>query len=141
MNQSNHKRTYPLMDHAADSLQAASGRALADITLDAAEAGELSAADLRIKPETLQTQAEIAAGAGFPQLATNLSRAAELTAVPNEELLQMYEKLRPNRCTYEELTALADTLENNYNALENARLVREAAAAYQARGLLRKDRD
>ena len=48
---------------------------------------------------------------GFRQLAANLRRAAELTAVPNAELLRMYEMLRPGRSTYAELQELAARLE------------------------------
>lgn len=129
---------YPLMDHAGDALRAANGRPLVEITLEAAQKGELSAGDLRISAETLHAQAEIARQAGYTQLAANLTRAAELTTVPNEELLKMYELLRPRRCTFEELLELAGTLEKTYHAPENARLVRQAAAVYQARGLLRK---
>jgi propanediol dehydratase small subunit len=125
------------MDH-ADYIRAASGRLLADITLEAAEQGRLSPADLQITAETLQAQAEIARQAGYPQLADNLTRAAELTAVPNEELLRMYELLRPRRATWQELMALAETLERDYQAPANAQLVREAASVYQARNLLKR---
>jgi len=130
--------TYPLMEHAAD-LQAGSGRAMSDITLEAAAAGELSSDDLKIKAATLQAQAQIARNSGYTQLAGNLSRAAELTAVPNQELLQMYEQLRPRRATYDELIALAEKLEQTYQAPETARFIREAASAYQTRDLLRRN--
>lgn len=130
---------YPLITNAAESLSTASGKSLADITLDEAAAGNLSAADLQISAETLRAQAEIARQAGYEQLAANLLRAAELTAVPNADLLAMYETLRPGRATFAELLTLADTLEKEYQAPENARLVREAALVYQARGLLRRD--
>ena len=129
---------YPLMEHAASTLKAASGRALAEITPEAASAGQLAIGDVQIEAATLRAQAEIAHQAGFRQLAANLTRAAELTAVPNGELLRMYELLRPRRATYDELLALATTLERDYQAPENARLVREAADVYQARGLLRR---
>jgi propanediol dehydratase small subunit len=129
---------YPLIEHAADSLQAASGRPLAEVTLEAATAGELQIGDLQIDAATLRAQARIAHDSGFRQLATNLVRAAELTAVPNAELLRMYELLRPRRATYAELLELADLLEGQYGAAENAWLVREAAEVYQARGLLRR---
>jgi propanediol dehydratase small subunit len=129
--------SYPLSDHPED-LRAANGRPLVEITLDAAEAGALSAADLQIDAETLHAQAAIAREAGYPQLAANLTRAAELTAVPNDELLRMYELLRPRRATFEELTALADTLVNQYNATATAAFVREAATAYRTRNLLRQ---
>lgn len=139
MSQSSDKNSYPLMEHAAAALQAASGRRLVEITLEAAATNELSAADLYVSAETLRAQAEIARRAGYSQLAANLARAAELTPVPNEELLQMYDTLRPGRATFEELTDLAATLENKYGAPENARFVREAASVYQARGLLRRE--
>ena len=126
---------YPLIDQ-ADQLRAMSGRPLSEVTLDALE--ELSIADVQISPATLRAQAEIARQAGFRQLAVNLTRAAELTAVPNAELLRMYEMLRPQRASQAELLALADELEQHYAAVENARMVREAAEVYQARGLLKR---
>jgi propanediol dehydratase small subunit len=130
---------YPLMDHAAGSLHAASGRSVDEITLDEARAGALHNEDLQIEASTLREQARIAAEAGYPQLAANLSRAAELTAVPNDELLQIYEMLRPGRASFEVLNALADRFETVYDAPFNAAFVREAAAAYQSRGLLRRE--
>jgi len=129
---------YPLSENAAESLRAASGRRLADITADAARAGNLSMADFQISAETLRAQAEVARQAGYAHQASNLMRAAELTAVPNAEVLRMYHTLRPGRATHAELVALADLLEERYHAPECARLVREAAAIYQTRGLLQK---
>jgi propanediol dehydratase small subunit len=129
---------YPLADR-DDDLRAASGRSFDDISLDAALNGELTPGDLAIRAETLRAQAEIAREAGHPQLAANLLRAAELTAVPDDELLKIYDLLRPGRATSDQLAALADMLEANYNAVENARFVREAAEVYQARGLLRRE--
>ena len=127
---------YPLMDHAAD-LRAASGRPLDQVMLDAVD--DLSIADVQISAETLRVQAMIARQAGYRQLADNLTRAAELTAVPNAELLRMYELLRPQRASHAELLALAEDLEQRYQAVENAQMVREAAQVYQARGLLKRD--
>jgi propanediol dehydratase small subunit len=129
---------YPLMENAADTLESASGRKLTDITLEAVSAGELDISDLQIQADTLRAQADIARQAGFHQLAANLARAAELTAVPNADVLRMYEQLRPGRASYEELSALADLLEQRYHATETARMVREAATVYQARGLLKR---
>lgn len=129
---------YPLMQHAAEQLHAISGRPLRSITLDAAEAGDLEIADLQISADTLRTQAAIARQAGYGQLAANLTRAAELTAVPNAEVLRMYELLRPGRASYDELSELAARLAQTYHAPESAALVREAAEAYRARDLLRR---
>lgn len=128
--------TYPLMDNEADHLQAFSGRPLADISLESL--ADLSPADLRIHRETLLLQAEIAREAGYAPLAENLMRAAELTLVPNAEVLQMYDLLRPRRATYDQLLALARHLETAYAADASARFVREAADAYRERRLLRE---
>ncbi len=125
---------YPLIDN--EDLQTATGRPLDEVTLENLAA--LQPGDLQVKAETLHAQAQIAREAGYVQLAANLTRAAELTRVPNEELLQMYDLLRPGRSSYERLQALAEHLETQYQASENAKLVREAAEAYQARGLLRR---
>lgn len=130
---------YPLAEHESANLKAASGRLFEELTFEAAISGELKPDDLRIHAETLRVQAEIARAAGYPQLARNLLRAAELTAVPNEELLKMYDLLRPERATYPQLMGLADLLENTYQATESARFVREAAEVYKARGLLRRE--
>lgn len=129
---------YPLSESAAEILQAASGRRLADITAETARAGELSMTDFQISADTLRAQAEVARQAGYPQQASNLIRAAELTAVPNAEVLRMYNILRPGRATHTELAALAELLETHYHAPECASLVREAAAIYQTRNLLQK---
>ena len=129
---------YPLMERAADELKAASGRPAGEISLERLAAGELADDDLRITPEALRAQAEIAQGAGFPQLADNLRRAAELTAVPNAELLRMYETLRPGRATYEQMIALADRLAHDFQAHQTAAFVREAAEVYRERGLTLK---
>ena len=129
---------YPLNESMPDQLHAASGRAYDEVTLDAVAAGTLSAEDLAVDASTLRAQASIAQDAGFPQLAANLRRAAELTVVPNDKLLHMYELLRPGRASYDELIALAETLTNTYDAVETATFVREAADAYRQRKLLKR---
>lgn len=129
---------YPLRENASETLQAVSGRRLADVTAEAAQAGDLSMADLQISADTLRAQAEVARQAGYPGQASNLIRAAELTAVPNAEILRMYNTLRPGRATHAELLALADLLELQYQAPECAQMVREAAAIYRSRNLLQK---
>ncbi|HXF64402.1 MAG TPA: diol dehydratase small subunit [Caldilineaceae bacterium] len=139
MKQNGHAPRYPLAESAGDALRAASGRALSEIDLDAAAAGLLDAGDIQISADTLRAQAEIARQAGYRELAANLARAAELTAVPNAELLRMYELLRPGRSTYEELTGIAERLEGEYAAPLTAAFVREAAEVYRSRRLFRRD--
>jgi propanediol dehydratase small subunit len=102
--------------------------------VDAIRAGEIGVSDLRIHPETLERQAVVAEEHGNPQLAENLRRAAELTQLPDEEVLAIYEALRPGRSSAAQLTALADSLAGR--ALPRcAALVAEAAEVYARRGL------
>jgi propanediol dehydratase small subunit len=129
---------YPLRDSEADDLLTRSGRPLGDITSEAIASGELTGDDLRTNADTLRQQAAIARDGGYPQLAANLLRAAELTDVPNEELLKIYELLRPERASFDELTRLADYLEESYGAVENAAFIKEAATTYRKRNLLRR---
>ena len=116
--------------------RALSGRPLDEITLEAAVNGGLSPADLRIHPETLRHQSRVAEEHGNSQLGENLRRAAELTAVPDDQVLAIYEALRPGRSTLAELQAVAERLEAADAPLCAAR-VREAAAVYERRGLLK----
>jgi propanediol dehydratase small subunit len=106
------------------------------VDLDAVRAGRLSMADVAITPATLRRQAEVARTHANPQLGENFERAAELTSVPDAELLAIYEQLRPHRATAEQLEATAAGLQAR-GAVRTAALVREAAAVYTRRGLLR----
>jgi propanediol dehydratase small subunit len=130
--------SYPLLESAGDELTAASGRAISSVSLDAAAAGQVDADDLQISAATLRAQAELAQQAGYRELAQNLQRAAELTAVPNQELLRMYELMRPGRSSYTELTQMADRLQQEFDAPITAGFVREAAEVYRNRNLLRR---
>jgi propanediol dehydratase small subunit len=114
--------------------KALSGRPVDDLTLDAVRVGEVGLADLRIHPETLERQAVIAQQHGNPQLAANLRRAAELTGLPDEEVLAIYEALRPGRSSTAELTALAGSLAARGLPL-SAALIAEAAEVYARRRL------
>ena len=104
-------RDYPLSSKRPDLVKTASGKHLDQLTLEAAFKGDIKAEELRITPETLELQAQVAEGAGRPQLALNLRRAAELTRVPDERVLQIYNALRPYRSTKAELLAIADELD------------------------------
>ena len=115
--------------------QARSGRQVDEVTLDAVRRGEVAADDVRIHPQTLLHQAQVAQDHANPQLAANFRRAAELALLPDEQVMAIYEALRPGRSAYADLIAIADDLEQR-GAVLNAALVREAADAYRARGLL-----
>lgn len=121
----------------SNSVRTASGRTLDELNIEALRAGELTAEDFCISGETLHRQADAAEAAGYRQLAENLRRAAELTGISNQEVLDIYNALRPSRSTYNELITLADRLENDLDAPLTAAFVREAAQVYQERGILR----
>ena len=76
-------------------------------TVEAAVDGNLSLADLRMDPATLAHQAVVAEEGGNPQLAENFLRAAELAIIDDEDVMQLYEALRPHRSTAEELESAA----------------------------------
>jgi propanediol dehydratase small subunit len=126
---------YPLGSRRPDLVRTPSGLPLDEVTLDAARDGRLAAADTRATAGTLRLQAEVARAAGRLQLADGIDRAAELTGVPDEELLAIYTALRPGRSSAEELAAWATRLDE-LGAARSAAFVREAAAAYADRRLL-----
>lgn len=115
--------------------RAFSGRDADDLTLDRLAADELTADDVRIHPDTLRAQADVAQRHDNPQLAENFRRAAELALLPEADVMALYEALRPHRATADELEALAARLDALPAPL-CAALVREAAAVYARRGLL-----
>jgi propanediol dehydratase small subunit len=115
-------------------IRALSGKPVESLTVDAVRAGEVGVADLRIHPETLERQAVMAEQHGNPQLAENLRRAAELTRLPDDEVLAIYEALRPGRSTPAQLTELAASL-GARGLPRCAALLTEAAEVYARRGL------
>ena len=127
--------SYPLGAGARAQVRSATGRAVAEITLDAATRGGLGPREVAISADTLRLQAEFAERAGNQQLGVNLRRAAELVAFDDDELLHFYEMLRPGRSSAAELESLAATLDER-GAQRCAELVREARAAYSRRGLI-----
>src|ERR1700750_3296475 len=105
-------------------------------TVEAAVDGKLDLSDLRMDPATLAHQADIAKEHGNPQLADNFLRAAELTALDGEEVMDLYEALRPHRSTADELETLRASLEAR-GAQRCAEMGLPAAVVYARRGLLR----
>ena len=105
------KPVYPLAESDTGQARTSSGRKVGEITLDAVVRGEIGPGDIRISPEVLRQQADFAEQGGNPQLADNLRRGAELVAFSDEELLDLYESLRPGRSSALELEQLAERLE------------------------------
>jgi propanediol dehydratase small subunit len=130
---------YPLGTQRPDLIRTPGGLGLEELTLDALRSGRLVASEMRATAETLELQARVARAAGRAQLAANLERAAELTGVPDEVILEVYTALRPHRSTADELEAWADRLERDFQATLTAAFVREAGAVYAKRNLLLPD--
>jgi len=128
---------YPLGSRRPDLVRTPSGLGLEELTLDAVRAGRIGPEELRATPETLRRQSAVALAAGRTQLADNLARAAELATVPSSTILEIYTALRPHRSSAEELEGWAERLETELEAPLCAAFVREGAAAYAERGLLR----
>ena len=114
-----------------------SGRSIDELNVQGILSGELTAEDFRIHGERLNHQAKVADEAGYNQLAGNLRQAAELTHMSNEEILEIYNTLRPRRTSYTEMIAMADRLENEKKAHLTASLLREAAEVYLKRGIVK----
>lgn len=128
--------TYPLAKNHSDAIQSKSGKAFNEITFEKVIQGKVTHEDFKTDAKTLLMQAEIAEKACKKQFAGNLRRAAELTRVPDEEVLKIYDKLRPNRATKQELLDIAANLRTKYQANITADLVEETARVYEKRNIL-----
>lgn len=116
--------------------RAFSGIDSAELTVDRLAHEQIDADDVRIHPDTLHRQADIAAAHENPQLAENFRRAAEMALMSEADIMALYDALRPHRSTAQELAATAAKLDA-VPAPKLAALVREAADVYARRGLLR----
>jgi propanediol dehydratase small subunit len=127
---------YPLAEKRPELIEGPRGKRLEDITLAGVVAGEADIEDLKITPEALKLQAEIARAAGRAMLAENFERSAELVSVPQDFVMRVYELLRPGRAKDKEpLLDAARALRDTYGASRMASFVEEAAAVYERRGL------
>ena len=143
MSEDNKKDEYrfPLGQHHRDQITTSSGKPVNDLSVEKLQSESIDQRDVSISAETLTLQATFARQAGFDQVADNLERAAEMTRIPNDELLDMYEALRPGRSTYFQLLSLSQRINSSYNAELTGNYIREAADAYRDTGLLKIDDD
>src|SRR5659263_42348 len=108
---------YPLSQNVPpEGIKSRTGKSLKDISIKNILDGKITADDIKISKETLIMQGAIARDAGRTQLNDNFVRASELIEVPDSELLEIYEKLRPNRSTKSELLEIARSLAQKYGA-------------------------
>jgi len=129
---------YPLAENRRELVRGRRGKALDELTLEAVASGDVEMDDLRITPDALRRQAEIARAAGRGALAANFERAAEMTSLPQEKIMAVYEALRPGRVKdAQALLEIADELRRDYDAPLLAAFIAEAADAYERRGLFK----
>ena len=131
--------SYPLGEKIPEKIKTPTGKLLTEITLNKVINEEINSSDIRIAPETLEMQAQVAESVNRHAFANNLRRASELISVPDDRLLEIYNALRPYRSSKDELYDIAEELEEKYNCKINANFIREAADVYEVRGRLRKD--
>ena len=130
-------KDYPLATKSKDLIKTKSGKGLDDIDVKSVLSGEVKPDDIKITAEVLLYQAQIADEVGRVQFGKNLRRAAEMVAIPDARVLEIYSALRPFRSTKQELLDIATELDDKYNAKINATLVREAADVYEKRSRLK----
>jgi propanediol dehydratase small subunit len=128
--------SYPLGEHHRDAVRSQTGRLADELTVEGIRGGAITSADAATDPQTLLLQADFAERGGNPQLADNLRRGAELASFSDDDVLRFYDALRPGRSTAAELEGVAQELAAG-GAERCAALVREAAAQYLRRGLIR----
>ena len=122
---------YPLAEKESDKIKTPTGKPFSSLSYEKVLSGELTSDDMRIAPETLEYQAQVAESVNREAFAGNLRRAAE-------RLLEIYNALRPYRSTKQELVDIANELDGKYGAKTAAALVREAAEVYEKRDRLKK---
>lgn len=130
---------YPLGEKMAEQIYSPTGKKLSEMNLNQILDGQLVAEDMRISPETLELQAQVAESVGREAFARNLRRASELIAVPDDRVLEIYNALRPYRSSKQELLDIANELETKYGCKINAEFIRDAANVYENRGRLKRD--
>ena len=132
-------KDYPLAEIAPETVTGPCGKTLDALTMDVVAQGEVGVEDIRITPDTLARQAAVARAAGRGALAENFERAAEMTRLPEAEIMRIYELLRPGRASSAaQLDEVARQLEETYAAPRLAAFVRQAAAQYDRRSLYRR---
>lgn len=131
-------RHYPLAEKCPDRVTGYRCKSLDELTIEAVLGGELEMSDLRITPDALMKQAEISRDAGRAALGSNFERAAEMTRLPRETIMEIYELLRPGRISSKErLMSAGQWLRDEFEAPLLAKLIEEAAEVYEKRGLFR----
>lgn len=127
---------YPLAERRPELVRGNRGKGLDELTMEEVLSGAVGMEDLRITPDALLQQAEIARDANRATLAGNFERASEMALLPQDLVMEIYELLRPGRARDKAaLDAAAARLRDEFGAGRLAQFVEEAAHVYERRGL------
>lgn len=129
---------YPLSEKIPEQIKSKTGKKLKDITLENVLNGSITSEDVKISKDTLLLQAHVAKEQNRVQLAQNLIRSAELIDIPDEEILKIYNLLRPYRATEEDLLDVSKKLRSQYEAHVCADFILETLEVYKKRNILKK---
>ncbi|MFK5978710.1 MAG: diol dehydratase small subunit [Rhizobiaceae bacterium] len=129
-------KDYPLAENRPDLVLGQRGKQLGELDLAAVERGDVVMDDFRITSQALEMQADIARDCNRPKLGDNFNRASELTNIPQDYLMEIYEFLRPGRAKDKSvLLEISEKLRTTYQAERMAEFIEEAAEVYEQRGL------
>lgn len=130
---------YPIAEKWPEDVKGSRGKPLPALTMEAVIDGSVTIEDLRITSCALVKQAQIASSVGRHALAKNLKRAAEMTRLSQEQVMEIYELLRPGRAdSKESILQVSKKLREEQQAILLAEFLEEAASFYEMRGLFRK---
>ncbi|MBX7408465.1 diol dehydratase small subunit [Clostridium chauvoei] len=127
---------YPLSENDFN-IKSKSGKYLKDISIDEVIKGNITGEDIKVSKETLKIQGEIAKKERRDQLGENFERASELVEIPDDELLIIYNMLRPYRSSENELLQKAKEIKVKFGAIRCSELIMDALKTYKKRGILR----
>lgn len=131
------KDDYPLYDKHFDDIRTATGKALNEFTLDAILDGAITPEDCRISAETLEKHAQIEESAGNFQIAAELRRSAEMTRIPDERIMEIYNALRPRMSNKDKLLEIIKELKTQYDAPGCAEFIEDAIKVYEKRNMFK----
>lgn len=128
---------FPLYEKHQADIKTSTGKKMKEFTIEAVLNGQLTSEDCRISAEILEAHAQIEDSAGNCQIAETLRKSAEMTRIPDERIMEIYNTLRPRCSTKEALILIAEELDNKYNAPRNAAFVRDAIKVYEKRNMFK----
>lgn len=135
----NAKTDYPLYEKHPQLIKTATGKSISEISIEAIMAGNIDAGDCRISYDTLEYHAQIEDDLGNTQMAETLRRSAEMTKIPDERIMEIYNALRPRVSTRDDLEAIVEELESEYGAVVNAQFIKEAIEVYEKRRMFKEE--